>query len=56
MIQTIRTDGRPLNVNTGKVENWGAEADIAYHIHPMWRLTANYSWLHMEHPDSRTRT
>ena len=50
MIQTIRTDGRPLNVNTGKVENWGAEADIAYHIHPMWRLTANYSWLHMEHP------
>ena len=50
MIQTIRTDVRPLNVNTGKVENWGAEASIAYHIHPTWNLTANYSWLHMEHP------
>ena len=50
MIQTIRTDGRPLNVNTGKIENWGAEASIAYHIHPTWNLTANYSWLHMEHP------
>ncbi len=50
MIQTIHTDGRPLNVNTGKVENWGAEASIAYHIHPTWNLTANYSWLHMEHP------
>ena len=50
MIQTIRTDGRPLNVNTGKIENWGAEASIAYHIHPTWNLTANYSWLHMKHP------
>lgn len=50
MIQTIRTDGRPLNVSTGKIENWGAEASIAYHIHPTWNLTANYSWLHMEHP------
>ena len=50
MIQTIRTDGRPLNVNTGKIENWGAEASIAYHIHPTWNLTAHYSWLHIEHP------
>ncbi len=39
-----------LNQNSGKIENWGAEANIGYRLNPMWSLTANYSWLHMEHP------
>ncbi len=49
MIQVMPVDGRPLNVNTGKVENWGLEFNTAYHINPTWNITANYSWLHMEH-------
>lgn len=39
-----------LNQNSGKIENWGAEANIGYRLNPVWSLTANYSWLHMEHP------
>lgn len=39
-----------LNQNSGKIENWGAEANIGYQINPMWSVTANYSWLHMENP------
>ncbi|WP_297973257.1 TonB-dependent receptor [uncultured Bacteroides sp.] len=39
-----------LNQNSGKIENWGAEANIGYRLNSMWSLTANYSWLHMEHP------
>lgn len=43
-------EGRQQNINTGKIENWGMEATIGYRISPTWNLTANYSWLHMEHP------
>ena len=50
LIQTVRTDGRPLNINTGDVENWGIEANIAYHINSCWNVSANYSWLRMVHP------
>lgn len=50
MITTVRIDGRPLNVNTGKIENWGIEANIGYHINSHWGINANYSWLHMEKP------
>lgn len=50
VIQTVRVDGRPLNINTGKIENWGAELQTAYRINPMWRVSANYSWLRMVHP------
>ncbi len=50
IIQTIPVDGRPLNVNTGKIENWGIETHLAYRINPSWNISANYSWLHMEHP------
>ncbi|MEL5895710.1 TonB-dependent receptor [Bacteroides sp. GD17] len=38
------------NVNSGEIENWGAEANIGYRINPHWRINANYSWLHMENP------
>lgn len=50
MIQRIPVDGRPKNVNTGKVENYGAEADLAWRISRAWSFTANYSWLHMKYP------
>ena len=50
MIMTVPTDGKPKNVNTGKIENRGIEANIGYRITPHWHVNANYSWLHMEHP------
>lgn len=43
-------DNRPLNLNTGKIENWGAEASLAYRISNTWNLSANYSWLRMVYP------
>ena len=50
VIMTVREDGRPKNVNSGRVENWGAEAYAAWSINSHWRVNANYSWLHMEYP------
>lgn len=50
MIQTLPVDGRPLNINTGKVENWGIEASSIFKINQTWRLSANYSWIRMIHP------
>lgn len=49
MIQTLPVNGRPMNVNTGKIENWGIEANTAYRINLSWRISANYSWLRMVH-------
>ena len=46
----IPVDGRQLNVNTGRIENWGAEASLKWRPAPAWQLVANYSWLHMEQP------
>ena len=50
LIMTIREDGRPRNVNSGKIENWGLETNAAYRVNPHWNVNANYSWVHMEHP------
>ena len=50
LIMTSRADGRPLNVNSGRIKNWGVEADAAWRIGPHWRADANYSWTHMENP------
>ena len=50
MIMTVPVEGRPMNVNTGEIENWGIETNIAYRISPRWSANANYSWLHMENP------
>ncbi|MDL2212433.1 TonB-dependent receptor [Bacteroides sp. OttesenSCG-928-D19] len=49
MIQTQPVEGRPLNVNTGRVENRGVELHATYRPDNRWNLTANYSWLHMEY-------
>ena len=50
LIQTVMAGGRPHNVNTGAVRNTGIEVETAWHPAPAWRLDANYSFLHMEHP------
>ena len=50
LIMRMPIDGRPLNVNTGKIENSGVEAQVAYRIVPAWSVDANYSYLHMDTP------
>lgn len=50
MIQTRPVNGRPMNINTGNLENWGIEANMVYRITSQWRVSANYSWLKMVHP------
>ena len=50
LIMTTQTDGRPMNINSGDIENWGAEGNIAWHINRQWNVNANYSWVHMENP------
>jgi len=49
MIQTIRNNGVPLNINVGKIENYGLEFSTNYLINKNLRLSANYSYLNMEH-------
>ena len=50
IITTVPVDGRPRFMNTGEIENWGAEAQVSYRLSARWSLNANYSWLHMEQP------
>ena len=50
IIQTVPVDGRMMNVNTGKIENWGAEAELSCQITNEWQVSTNYSWLNMEYP------
>lgn len=39
-----------LNLNSGRIENTGAEIEAAWRIDERWTVDANYSYLHMEHP------
>lgn len=50
LIQTVPVDGRPKNINTGRIENCGVEAEFAWRVTRSWSLSANYSYLHMEYP------
>ena len=50
LILRVPVDGRPMNINTGRIENAGVEAQIAWRISAAWSADANYSYLHMEHP------
>lgn len=50
VIITDRSTRPPRNINSGEIENWGIEANIAYRINSLWSVSANYSWLHMEYP------
>lgn len=48
MIQTVRIDGKPRNINTGEIENWGLELEADYRINAHWSVNTNHSLLHME--------
>ncbi|MCD8304280.1 MAG: TonB-dependent receptor [Prevotellaceae bacterium] len=48
MIETQMVDGKPMNVNTGEVENCGAELEWQWEATKHWRLNSNYSYLHMK--------
>ncbi len=50
LIMVERVDGRPLNVNTGAIENHGIEFNVGYRLNTYWRIHGNYSWLHMKNP------
>lgn len=50
MIRTLPIDGRPKNVNTGLVENFGIEGELSWQITSHWAMAANYSYLDMRHP------
>ncbi len=50
LIMRIPVDGRQKNMNTGRIENAGVEVQAGYTINDMWRVDANYSFLHMEQP------
>lgn len=47
IIQTVMTDNRPMNVNTGAIENSGVEVELAWKACRYLRLNGNYSYLHM---------
>lgn len=47
MIQTVRIDGRPRNINTGVIENTGGELEVSYRINKTWNISTNHSVLHM---------
>ncbi len=48
MIQTQMVDGKPMNVNTGEIENSGAELEWNWRVNKHWQLNSNYSYLHMK--------
>ena len=48
MIQTMPVDGKPRNVNTGEIENWGVEVEAKYAVSSHLNLSANSSYLHMK--------
>jgi iron complex outermembrane receptor protein len=49
MIQTNFIEGKPINLNSGKVENKGVEVSSKYQISKSFNLSANYSYLDMKH-------
>ena len=48
MIQTMQVDGKPRNVNTGEIENWGFELETRYPFSRYFSIHANTSFLHMK--------
>ncbi len=49
MIQVAMVEGKPLNVNSGEVENKGFEISSTYRATRHLRFSANYSLLNMTH-------
>ena len=50
IIQTLPVDGRPMNVNNGRIRNWGVECQATWSISQAWRIATNYSYLDMKYP------
>ena len=48
MIQTKPVNGKPRNVNTGEIENWGFEAEVKCPVATYFNVTCNTSYLHMK--------
>ena len=48
MIQTVPVDGKPRNVNTGEIENWGLELELKYPVFSYLNVIFNSSYLHMK--------
>jgi iron complex outermembrane receptor protein len=48
MIQTMPVDGKPRNVNTGEIENWGYEIELSYPLFSCIDVRANSAYLHMK--------
>lgn len=48
MIQTIPVDGKPRNVNTGEIENYGVEMELRYPMTRYLSAVLNASFLHMK--------
>ena len=46
MIQTVNR----MNVNTGKVENYGMELEATYRLKKHWHFATNHALLHMKNP------
>lgn len=49
-IQTQLIEGRPRNVNTGRIEHWGVEGEFSIALKQGLNLQGNYSYLHMRYP------
>ena len=50
LINKVMVNGRPRNVNTGDIENWGIELSADYAINKHWSVNGNYSFLRMDTP------
>ena len=48
MIQTMQVNGKPRNVNTGEIENWGVELELKYPLGNYFDVRANSAYLHMK--------
>ena len=48
MIQTMQVDGKPRNVNTGEIENWGIEVEMSYPLGSHAHVRVNSSYLDMK--------
>lgn len=48
-IQAVFDGNRPINVNTGRIENYGVELTARYRAARSLAFSGNYSWLHMEY-------
>lgn len=48
MIQTMQVDGKPRNVNTGEIENYGLEVETKGPIGRYFNVKANSAYLHMK--------